>query len=114
MNQNDRSPFASLEFSEKAMIYQGLLSLVKSNSGIGFCNNNQGHPAYAIGREGKFDYATWGDSPDRNRLFKMMHRLSVELCKAELDGSSEIGDYVFSWSDFCNIAYASYERAKNS
>ena len=106
------SPFESLSFSDKQLLYQGLLSLVTSNSGHGFTNSDQGHPAYAIGRSGKFDYAAWGDSPDCNDLFMMMHTLSVELSAAEIDGSSEIGDYVFSWSDFCNLAYSAYDNAK--
>lgn len=104
--------FDSLTFSEKQLIYRGLLSLVTSNSGYGFCNNDQGHPAYAIGKGGTYDYEQWGDSPDHNRLFKMMHALSVELSAAEIDGSAEIGDYVFAWADFCRIAYHAYEHAK--
>ena len=109
---SDEPLFSQLNFSQKQVVYQGLLSLVSSNSGIGFCNNDQGHPAYAIGREGKFDYDQWGDSPDNNRLFKMMHELSVSLNEAEIDGSSEIADYIFAWADFCNLAYSAYESSK--
>ncbi len=112
MSENSQTPFAGFDFFEKQLLYRGLLSLVQSNSGFGFCNNDQGHPAYAIGRDGKFDYDQWGDSPDRNTLFKLMHTLSVELSEAEIDSSSEIGDYVFSWADFCILAYSAYERAK--
>ncbi len=114
MSETPPTPFARFDFSEKQLLYRGLLSLVQSNSGFGFCNNNQGHPAYAIGRDGKFDYEQWGDCPDRNRLFKLMHTLSVDLSQAEIDSSSEIGDYVFSWADFCILAYSAYERAKNN
>jgi hypothetical protein len=103
-----------LTIREKMMIYQGLLCLVKSNSGVGCCNNDQGHPAYKMGKEGKQDHATFGDSPERNALFKMMHGLSVELCQSDSDDSSEIGDYIYSWQDFCRIAYEAYERAKKS
>ena len=106
--------FEELSFSQKALIYRGLLCLVESNSGFGFANSDQGHPAYAVGRSGKVDSETWGDSPDRNTLFKMMHELSVELSGAELDNSSEIGQYVFSWADFYHIAYEAYEKAKNT
>jgi hypothetical protein len=109
-----RSPFESLSLSDKQLLYRGLLLLVTSNSGHGFVNGDQGHPAYAVGRTGQHDYPTWGDSPDRNRLFQMMHTLSVELSDAEIDDSSEIGDYIFSWSDFCNLAYAAYNRAKGN
>ena len=111
---SDEAVFSHLDFSQKQTVYQGLLSLVTSNSGVEFANNDQGHPAYAIGREGTFDYEQWGDSPDRNRLFKMMHELSVALSEAEIDGSSEVGDYIFSWADFCNIAYSAYENTKTN
>lgn len=106
------SSLEQFSFSEKQLLYRGLLCLVTSNSGYGFCNNDQGHPAYAIGRSGTYDYRQWGDSPDHNSLFKMMHALSVELSVAEIDSSSEIADYVFCWSDFCNLAYRAYERDK--
>ena len=106
------SPFSALNFSEKQLVYRGLLALVTNNSGYGFANNDQGHPAYAVGQGGQHDYKQWGDSPEHNRLFKMMHTLSVELSEAEIDGSAEIADYVFSWSDFCRFAYDAYKRAK--
>ncbi len=106
------NPLGALSFSERKLIYQGLLSLVKSNSGVGFANCDQGHPAYAIGRKGEFDYRMWGDSPEHNELFKLMHSLSVSLSESEIDSSSEILDYVFCWADFCQLAYSAYENAK--
>lgn len=104
--------FEKFEFREKAIIYQGLLCLVQSNSGIGFCNRDQGHPAYAYGKEGKYDYAMFGDSPDHNSMFKMMNELTVALCEADADARSEIRKFVYSWSDFCQLAYAAYEEHK--
>ena len=106
----DSLSFAYLPTSEKRLLYRGLLSLVTSNSGYGFCNNDQGHPAYAIGRNGEFSYQDWGDSPDHNSLFKMMHALSVDLSAAEIDGRAEIHEYVFCWADFCNLAYRAYDN----
>lgn len=105
--------FIKFDYSESRMLYQGLYSLVKSNSGIGFCNCDQGHPAYAVGRNGKVDYAMFGDSPEHNTLFKMMHSLSSILSEIELDGKSEIPEYVYTWSNFCDIAYGSYLVNKN-
>ena len=104
--------FETFETRDKATIYQALLRLVMSNSGVGFCNSDQGHPAYAVGRDGKHDYQAFGDSPEHNRLFKMMRELSVDLCEGDLDGSSEIGDCIYSWADFCRIAYEAYEKDK--
>lgn len=109
----DQNPFSLLSFSEKQIVYLGLLELVKGNSGVGFHNCDQGHVAYAIGRDGTYDDKTWGDSPERNKLFRMMHTLSVDLSEAELDRSAEISDYVFSWSDFCTLAYQAYEEHKD-
>ena len=112
-DSQERYAFHGFSFPEKKIIYQGLLSLVKSNSGVGFCNSDQGHPAYAVGRSGKYDYEQFGDSPERNNVYQMMHALSVSLSEAELDSSSEIREYVFCWTDFCTIAYQAYEEAKN-
>lgn len=113
MNTDSASdPFAGLSYSERKLLYLGLVSLVKSNSGNGFQNCDQGHPAYAVGRSGKFDYNAWGYSPERNKLFKMMHTLTVSLSEAEMDGSSEVADYVFCWADFCELAYAAYEKPR--
>ena len=110
MDDHTQHAFSGLDFSDKKLIYLGLLCLVKSNSGVGFANNDQGHLAYAIGRDGSFDYDQWGDSPECNKLFKLMQALSLELSAAELDNSSEISDYIFSWSDFCSLAYAALTK----
>ncbi|MEQ1748094.1 MAG: hypothetical protein ABL974_01630 [Prosthecobacter sp.] len=104
--------FESLSQSQRSLIYQGLLKLVTTNSGVGFANNDQGHLAYAVGRSGKSDYEVLGDSPERNKLFQMMHSLTTQLSVAELDSSSEITDYVFAWCDFCNLAYTAYENSQ--
>ncbi len=110
MNQNSSFPFEGLDFSEKQLILRGLIALVKSNSGFGFCNNDQGHPAYAVGRQGEFDFAHYGDSPEHNKLFKLMHTLSVDLSSGAIDGSSEIVDFIFSWADFCLLGYSAREQ----
>lgn len=104
--------FEKFEPRDKAVIYQGLLCLIRSNSGVGFCNRDQGHPAYAAGKNGKSDYSSFGDSPDHNRLFKMMHELTAALSEGDLDGSSEIEERINTWSDFCRIAYEAYEKHK--
>jgi hypothetical protein len=102
--------FEHLEMRDKAMIYQGLVCLVKSNSGVGFCNGDQGHPAYAVGKDGKIDFEAFGDSPEQNRLFKMMHELTVALGEADLDASAEVSERIYCWADFCRLAFEAYER----
>jgi hypothetical protein len=104
-------PFTSFSFAEKRLLYHGLLSLVSSNSGHGFCNNQQGHPAYVAGQDGSFDFTQLGDSPEHNILFKMMHSLSCDLHVAELDNKSEISQYVYCWADFCRLAYTAYKNS---
>jgi hypothetical protein len=105
--------FDSFSFSQKQLLYRGLVALVNSKSGNGVCNNDQGHMAYAIGRDGTYDYEQWGDSPEHNQLFIMMHALSLDLSEAEIDGSAELSEYVFAWCDFCNLVYSAYQRGKD-
>lgn len=107
--ESNSSSFASFSFSQKQLLYRGLLALVKSNSGYGVCNNEQGHMAYAIGRDGTYDHEQWGDSPEHNKLFIMMHALSLDLSEAEIDGSAELSEYVFAWCDFCKLVYSAHQ-----
>ena len=101
--------FESLSPSERSLIYEVLLHAVKSNSGIGFANTDQGHPAYRVGRDGKYDYQAFGDSPERNSLFRMMHELSVSANETDESFTSS-GDLVFSWADFCRLATDAYAQ----
>lgn len=103
MDSKNLSMFDDLTYFEKRLLYAGLLSLVQKNEGAGFCNNDQGHPAYVVGASGNINYETLGDSPEHNRLFQMMHQLSVSLNEQEED-SPTATEYVFSWGDFCRIA----------
>jgi hypothetical protein len=102
--------FENLDYDTKLLIYEGLLKLVTSNSGEGF-HGDQGHPAYRVGRSGDVDYEQWGDSPEHNRLFKVMHELSVSLNAAE-EKNPTVTDYVFSWADFCRMATDAYDRQR--
>ena len=38
---------------EKHMIFRALVRMIKTNSGDGFLNSDQGHPAYLLGAQGK-------------------------------------------------------------
>ncbi|HEX9912625.1 MAG TPA: hypothetical protein VGB01_05175 [candidate division Zixibacteria bacterium] len=98
-----------LDSGQKYIIYSSFVYIVKSNSGIGFLNEDQGHPAYILGRESKNDYEKFGDSPEKNELYKMMKELS-EFLKDSLDFSRK--DLVFSWSDFCKMATDAYNKQK--
>jgi len=101
--------FEHLGLVERYVIYRALLHAVQSNSGIGFHNSDQGHPAYRIGRDGRHDHSMWGDSPEHNSLFRMMHELSVYLNEQELECPTKT-PYVFSWADFCRLATDAFDR----
>jgi hypothetical protein len=88
------------------IIYDALIHAIKTNSGIGFHNRDQGHPAYVIGAsDGTRDRDTWGDSPDRNSLYKMLLDLSETYGKSH-------GIQITNWRSFCLLAYESYQKAK--
>ena len=81
--------------------------MVKSNSGIGFHNSDQGHPDYLDGRDGEIDKRH--DNPDRNSLYQLMRELS-ETLKDSTEFRRE--DLILKWSDFCKMTTDSYIRAK--
>lgn len=90
--------------TEQMMIYEALIHAIKTNSGIGFHNNNQGHPAYMAHEDGS-TAKDMGDSPEANDLYKMLRSLTGEL-----------GDRahvpIRSWVDFCRLASDGYRNAK--
>lgn len=100
-----------LDSGQKYIIYSSFVFIVKSNSGIGFQNEDQGHPTYILGREGKYDDEKLGDSPEKNELYQMMKELS-EFFKDSSDFNRE--DLVFSWSDFCKMATNAYNQQRAS
>lgn len=78
--------------------------MIESNSGVGFVNADQGHPAYALGRRGKIDPVMDGDSPEDNRLFKVLQRFAPEH-------HEQIQD-LRTWSKFCSFAFAADQRSR--
>ncbi len=104
--------FDGLDARSRYLLYAALLHVVKSNSGIGFANADQGHPAYRVGaNEGKYDFDAYGDSPESNRLFQMMHSLSVRM-NEEAESFESSLELVFSWQDFCHIAVEAHDKTK--
>lgn len=85
---------------EKYLIFKALIHSIKTSSGIGFINNDQGHPAYEAGAQGDAS-GKWGDSPDKNALFKLL---------ASFDRSfhSE-GPNISTWQAFCAYAVECYQ-----
>lgn len=84
------------------IIYAALVHAIKTDSGIGFHNHDQGHPAYILGaKDGREDMGDGRDNP----LFKMLVQLS------ETYGNST-GVPVRNWREFCQLAYESHCAAK--
>lgn len=85
------------------LVYQALLHAIDTNSGIGFHNADQGHPAYQAGAEdGTRDLNGWGDSPEANGVYKMLPWLS------ERHGTP--GNQIRNWREFCQRAYKASRR----
>lgn len=86
-------------------IYSALTHAIKTNSGIGFHNADQGHPFYVAGTDGGRVFSNDADSPETNSLYKMLHALSE-------DYGGTWGPRIDSWESFCTLAYESYKNPK--
>ncbi len=93
---------------EKYLIFRALARSIETNSGIGFQNADQGHPAYVVGAKGEeFDsdrVATWGDGPEQNQLLKLLQSFDRSY--------HEDGPDLSTWQKFCSYAVAAYNRSK--
>lgn len=124
-NLSNRQPLPQKEVKidftdifEKQYIYQGLKSLIESGDGTGFHNADLGHPAYRFGASDEskemLKSSDWGDSPEKNLLFKMLSRLSKELKQLGIEDLRFIWWYDFSeWKDFCKFAIDVYDRKRD-
>ena len=59
---------------EKYLIFRALVRMIKTSSGDGFLNSDQGHPAYLLGTQGKVDAVMGGDSPEKTLFSSCLHR----------------------------------------
>lgn len=101
--------FEGLHQTQKLMIFEGLMLLLKSPSNLGF-KNDKGGMAYVLGaKDGAFDQEAWGDSPDTNKLYLMMVELSEDL-----RGHRELNEFVNCWQDFCRIATEAHKKHRDS
>ena len=88
----------------EAVCFRALVEMIESNSGVGFVNADQGHPAYASGRQGIEDPVMGGDGPEDNCLFKLLQRFAPEH-------HEQIRD-LRTWSKFCSLAFSAYRRRR--
>ena len=85
-----------------ALMFRALVRMIDSNSGIGFHNLDQGHPAYGRGSQGIVDPEKWGDGPEHNGLFQTLKRFDWKY-------HAEVQD-LSTWEKFCAFALAAYHR----
>lgn len=90
---------------QEYFVYEALVHALQTNSGIGFHNSDQGHPAYVVGRDGHSDYHTWGDSPEENEVYQLMVKLTNALGESARPP-------VRNWADFCQLATEGYRESK--
>lgn len=92
-------------------------SLIESGDGAGFHNSDLGHPVYVLGAldasEETHTFWEYADTSKKNRLFKMISKLSKELKAINPDISTFIWWYDFSeWKDFCKFAIDVYNKKR--
>ena len=93
-----------IESRLESVCFRALVDMIESNSGVGFVNVDQGHSAYALGRSGTIDPVMGGDSPEANRLFKVLQQFPTK-CHEEIQD-------LHTWSKFCEFAFAAAQRSK--
>ena len=87
---------------QKWLIFKALTDSIAANSGRGFHNTDQGHPAYRAGaKDGNSE--TWGDSPEKNELYVLLESFHPDLHKEGPDLST--------WQKFCAFAVEAYDEA---
>ena len=84
---------------EQDLIFKALVHMIDTNSGTGFQNVDQGHPAYIRGAKGKVG---GGDSPIQNVLFKLLNSFDRRF--------HEEGPDLSTWQKFCAFAVAAQSR----
>ena len=89
---------------EKYLIFKALVRMIETNTGIGFLNGDQGHPAYTLGAQGVVDPVAGGDSPENNRLFNLLASFDQEFH----DG----GPNLSTWEKFCTFAVDAFNRSR--
>ena len=96
-----RSVISNPDDTEKYLIFRALVHMIDSNSGIGFHNADQGHPAYLVAAATD-STEQLGDSAEQNALFKLLASFAPEFYSEGPDLST--------WRGFCAFAVAAYNR----
>lgn len=75
------------------LVFRAIVEMIASNSGVGFHNCDQGHPAYRVGVDGGIGM---GDGPGENRLFQLLQTFDQKYHQGVCDLST--------WDSFCRLA----------
>ena len=92
---------------EKYLIFSALIRMIKTSSGEGFLNDDQGHPAYTLGAQGTVDPVAGGDSPEENTLFKLL--ASFDQTYHGVVPNPDLS----TWQKFCAFAVDAHNREHN-
>jgi hypothetical protein len=107
--------FEGFDQYNKELIYQGLKALIEHGNEAGFVglhNNDPGHPVYvagALGIEGELNPKDPADSPERNRLFKMLSELSQDFIARHEQGYIWFRD-LRTWRKFCYFVVECHQK----
>ena len=98
------------------LLYRGLVSLIENNTGVGFHNNDQGHPFYVVGAQGKRweEKGQVADDGDSNELFLLIKKLTGLLRDQGADEFTWFREELAQWHGFCKFAVDSYNKGKGS
>ena len=83
----------------EAIVFNAIVEMIATNSGVGVHNCDQGHPAYATGAKGG---SGLGDAPERNRMFRLLQKFDYKHHESIHDLSS--------WKRFCQLVLGGYRR----
>ena len=95
--------FLQLLPSDARLLYESLIHAIKTNSGIGIHNHDQGH-LNARGAA-QINDATLGEPSDDNELFSLVNRLAQIINK-----DSQAGVKVYTWPEFSKMAVDATKR----
>lgn len=92
---------------QKWLIFKALADSIAANSGRGFHNADQGHPAYRAGAAGDnskvLNSEMLGDSPEQNELFVLLESFHPDFHARGPDLST--------WQKFCSFATDAHDKA---
>lgn len=93
-----------ISIEEQALVFQGLLALIETRTGVGFHNTDPGHAIYTLdyNSETAKSEPFLTHPPEQDVLFGLLKRLSRSMREYGYDETNWYRK-VDSWNDFQNI-----------